>query len=251
LPSFSSSYPLVIADLIHSSSLTWSQSLLQFLFTPSTVSEIMKIRLHPLSDSILWTPSTTGIFSTKSTHHRLSSCIPSFPSLLSKVCWKALWKLNLNHHLKFFLWKMVWNIIPTKVRISLSIPNSIYDTTCSLCSYPVDSLSLYHLFFTHPVARIVWQQSFWSLDAIALPVANMIDWIQLILNPCIIGILDSDIRLFQIFADIACDSIWFAHNKAHHDNIVPNALVLFATINRTVLEHHSVWASRRPQPPAL
>jgi len=96
---------------------------------------------------------------------------------------------------------MVRNIIPTKVRISFSIPNSNCDTTCSMGSYPMDSL--YHLFFTCPIARIVWRQSFWSLDTIALHVADMTDWIQIILNPSIIGILASNIHLFQIFAVIA------------------------------------------------
>lgn len=103
--------------------------------------------------------------------------------------------------------------------------------------------SLYHLFFICPDARIVWRQSFCSLDTTALPIADMTDWFQIILNPRTIGILASDIHLFQIFVSVACDSIWFARNKAHHDNIVPNALDLSATINRTVLEHHSAWAS--------
>jgi hypothetical protein len=108
--------------------------------------------------------------------------------------------------------------------------------------------SLYHIFFTCPIARIVWRQSFWCLDSIALPIADMIDWIHIILNLGTIGILDSDIHLFQIFAALACDSIWFARNKAFHDNIVPNALVLSATINRTALEHHSTWTSKRSSP---
>jgi len=237
LSSFSSSYHLVIVDLIHSSSLTWRQNLLQFLFTPSTVSEIMRIRLQPLSDSILWTPSTTSIFFPQNQLTTISLLLFLLSPPLSKVCWIALWKLNLNHRLKLFLWKMVRNIIPTKVRISFSIPHSICDTTCSLCSYPVDSL--YHLFFTCPITRIVWRQSFWCLDSYALLLVDMIDWIQIILKPGIMGILDSDIHLFQIFAALACDSIWFARNKVHHDNIVPNALVLSATINSTVLEHHS------------
>lgn len=64
LPSFCSSFPLVIADLIHPPSLSWRLNLLQFPFPWSTVSEIMKIRLQPMFDSILWTPFTSGIFST-------------------------------------------------------------------------------------------------------------------------------------------------------------------------------------------
>jgi hypothetical protein len=56
-----------------------------------------------MSDSVIWTPSTSGVFSTKSAHHHLSSFKPASPSPLSKVCWKAMWKLNLNHRLKLFL----------------------------------------------------------------------------------------------------------------------------------------------------
>jgi hypothetical protein len=111
--------------------------------------------------------------------------------------------------------------------------------------------SLYHLFFICSIARIVWRHSFWSLDMTVLPVADMRDWIQIILNPSTIGILTSDIHLFQIFAAVACDSIWFARNKAHHDNIIPNALDLSATINRIVLEHHSAWASLQSPPSAV
>jgi hypothetical protein len=75
---------------------------------------------------------------------------------------------------------MVWNIFPTKEHISFSKPNSLCDTSCSLCSYPVDSL--YHIFFICPIARIVWRHSFWSLDITALPVADMTDWIQIFLT---------------------------------------------------------------------
>jgi uncharacterized membrane protein len=68
-----------------------------------------------------------------------------------------------------------------------------------------------------------------------------------ILNPSTIGVLASDTHLFQIFTAVACDSIWFARNKAHHDNIITNALDLSASSNRTVLEHLSAWASQQSQ----
>jgi hypothetical protein len=89
------------------------------------------------------------------------------------------------------------------------------------------------------------------MDIPALNVANMTDWIQIILNPSSIGIPSSNTHLFQIFAAVACDNIWFARNKAHLENMVPNAFVILATINRTILEHHSAWASQRLKPPAI
>jgi hypothetical protein len=75
------------------------------------------------------------------------------------------------------------------------------------------------------------------MDILALNAANMTDWIQIILNPSSIGIPSSNTHLFQIFAAVACDNIWFARNKAHLENMVPNAFVILATINRTILEH--------------
>lgn len=60
------------------------------------------ISLSP-SPSILWTPSTSGKFSTKSAHHLIQSLKHSIPpSPLSSHSWKALWKLNLNDRLKTF-----------------------------------------------------------------------------------------------------------------------------------------------------
>jgi hypothetical protein len=122
---------------------------------------------------------------------------------------------------------MVWNIIPTKAQISQSIPSSLPDTSCSLCSFPLDSLL--HLFFTCSIARVVWRHSFWPLD-----MTDITNWLLIILNPHrMIGIPQAEIHLFQIFAAIACDYLWFIKNKAHHDGLIPNALVISSTINRT------------------
>jgi hypothetical protein len=171
LPQLPPSYPLHIADLISYPSLTWRLNLLNFLFHSSTVAEILKIPIRLNNDTCLWTPSSNGTFLTKSAHHLLSSTSHHFPSPLPPSSWKSLWKLNINHRLKLFLWKMIWNIIPTKYRISHSLPSSQMDTSCSLCVGPIDSI--FHLFFSCPIARVVWHQSFWPIDILALHIANM------------------------------------------------------------------------------
>jgi hypothetical protein len=64
----------------------------------------------------------------------------------------------------------------------------------------------------------------------------------IILNPHNIGIPILESHLFQIFAAIACYQIWFTRNKAHHENLVPHALVIPVTINRyTTLLGLSSW----------
>jgi hypothetical protein len=81
------------------------------------------------------------------------------------------------------------------------------------------------------------------MHSLALPVHNIADWLLIILNPATIGISQTDSHMFQIFAAVACDQLWFLRNKAHHDNPVPNALVISSTINKLVLEHHLAWSS--------
>jgi hypothetical protein len=107
-------YPLAISNLIHPQFLTWNVSLLLFLFAPEKVSKILKVFTRALSDSLIWTASASGVFSTKTAHHLYSSSRSTPISLVTPSSWKDLWKLKLNHRLKLFLWKMTWNIVPTK-----------------------------------------------------------------------------------------------------------------------------------------
>jgi hypothetical protein len=44
---------------------------------------------------------------------------------------------------------------------------------------------------------------------------------------------------------VACDYIWFVRNKAHHDGLIPNAIVISTAINKTILEHYSAWRSKQ------
>jgi hypothetical protein len=53
------------------------------------------------------------------------------------------------------------------------------------------------------------------------------------------GIPPAEAHMFQIFAIVACDYLWFTKNKAHHASLIPNVHIISSTINKTVLEHHS------------
>jgi hypothetical protein len=235
-------HPLAIADLINPITLNWNISILTFLFDCSTVTKILKIKPRTLSDALLWIDSASGIFTTKSEHHLFTSNRPLPVSPVSSVTWKEPWKLELNHRLKLFLWKMVWNIVPTRDRICKSICSSQLDTTCSLCSHTTNSLI--HLFFSCPIAQVIWQHSFWPMDIIVLCISNLSVWLNIVLHPSTIGIPFEDTHLFQIFAMVACDNIWRSRNKAHHDGWIPNALSLSVAINKTSRIHFSAWANK-------
>jgi hypothetical protein len=50
-------------------------------------------------------------------------------------------------------------------------------------------------------------------------------------------------HLFQIFAAVLCDLIWFARNKAVHEGFIPDINILASSIRRTSLDHVAAWQS--------
>ena len=51
--------------------------------------------------------------------------------------------------------------------------------------------------------------------------------------------------MFQIFAVVHCDIIWFSRNQAIHEGILPNALKLAENIKRVIMEHFTAWSSKQ------
>lgn len=98
---------------------------------------------------------------------------------------------------------------------------------------------------------MVWHQSFWSLNIFALHIADMTEWLSIIFNPAKIDIPLEDSHLFQIFAVVACNHIWFLRNKAHHKDLVPNAFAIYAHINKLVMEHSMAWKTSLSRSPKV
>jgi hypothetical protein len=242
LPHSLSALPdLKVSDLISSNG-QWNFPLLVSIFTSSSVLEILKIPISPNpSSSYLWTPSTNGLFSTSSahkliSHNRTSSAI----SPLDTSIWKALWKLKLNARLILFLWKIAWDILPSKARLNSIFTIPPVESLCPLCRTEEDSLS--HLFFRCIFARVAWRSSFWPLDSLAWSLLSLPDWIKGIIHPfSSLGIPLADTHLFQIFAAVLCDLLWFSRNKAVHEGVIPDINALAKSIRKTSLDHAAAW----------
>jgi hypothetical protein len=105
------------------------------------------------TSKFIWTPSANGMFNTKSAHKLISSQRTHLSSSpLPAANWKKLWKLNLNDRLKLFLWKIAWDIVPSKSKLNSVFPIPQTDLVCPLCNVEEDSLS--RLFFKCFFARI-------------------------------------------------------------------------------------------------
>jgi hypothetical protein len=221
--------------------------LLLSLFNPQSVREIQKIYINPSPcPKFLWTPSASGNFSTSSTYSLISNPrVSSYPSPLDSNSWKHLWKLKLNVGLKLFLWKIAWDIIPTKARLKSIFPISLAVSFCPLCKVEEDSLP--HLFFKCCFARIAWRSSFWPLDSLAWASLTLPDWIKgITTSHASFGIPKSESHLFQIYAAVICDLLWFSRNKAHHEGIIPNISILASSIRKTTLAHAAAWKASSP-----
>ncbi|XP_059434035.1 uncharacterized protein LOC132167148 [Corylus avellana] len=231
---------LLISDLFHHETLKWNTVMLQALFEKDSVREISKIHVSKDPNiKYIWTPSCSGRCSTSSAYlSAISSRYSTNAILASSNFWKSIWKLNLNDRLRLFLWKIAWNILPTKERLNSIFPSNL--EACPLCKVLEDSLQ--HLFFNCSFARIIWRSSSWPLDSTALNFSNMRDWINLILYPgAMLGIPIEDHHRFQIFASVACDILWSSRNKAYHDGTTFDDLQVSRNVNKLTLEHFEAW----------
>jgi hypothetical protein len=190
----------------------------------------------------IWTPSTSRKFSVSSAYSFLTgSNTNAFASSIKPQFWNSLWKLNFNDRLRLFLWKITWNILPTKERLD-QLFNVNPNFPCPLCKIADDSLQ--HLFFGCIFARIVWRHSFWPLDSTKFNFSSMVDWIKLIISSFnSLGISLVNCHRFQIFAAVACDILWYYRNQAFHNESIFDARNISKHINKIALEHFQAWQS--------
>jgi hypothetical protein len=71
-------------------------------------------------------------------------------------------------------------------------------------------------------------------------------WIKGILTPNIsFGIPLVDLHLFQIFAAVLCDLLWFSRNQVVHKGVIPDALKLAENIKKVSSEHFATWSLKK------
>jgi hypothetical protein len=91
---------------------------------------------------------------------------------------------------------------------------------------------------------VAWRSSFWPLDSLAWSSLSLPNWIKGIIHPhSSLGIPLADTHLFQIFAAVLCDVLWFSRNKAVHEGVIPDINNLANSIRRTSLDHATAWKS--------
>lgn len=72
----------------------------------------------------------------KSIHRALANHRSPAVSPLQSSHWRDLWKLKLHDWLKLLLWKVAWDVLPTKQKVALHIGSQVQldeELLCDLC----------------------------------------------------------------------------------------------------------------------
>lgn len=107
------------------------------------------------NDQVLWSPNA-GIYSVKEAYHLLVKCEPS------RIIWSTIWSLIAPAKVKFLLWKIEHNIVPTKRFLQNRIKKG--DGVCEWCGTEFETCS--HIFWECQFVKSVWRELFrwWNVN---------------------------------------------------------------------------------------
>ncbi|KAB1222715.1 hypothetical protein CJ030_MR2G022154 [Morella rubra] len=147
----------------------------------------------------------------------------------------------MHERLKFLLWKVAWNILPTRHRIAMNLQSSFQgDSDCLF--FGASSETLHHLLFSCSYVRLLWRLSPWALNVERFRHSLVHDWIHCILEPSsLLGLSTCDCHSFQLFVVLLLDSVWMARNKLLHDRVQISPRMLLQQILHTHKEHRAAW----------
>ena len=152
-----------VAALINPNTQSWNINLLNQHFLSF---EVTRIKAIPLSwteqkDRLIWLDSHDGEYSVKAGYQMLckeanSSAASSLDSSHKSAFWKRLWKLHVSNKIKFFLWRVCSNALPTKD--NLKKRKILEDARCNACL--LDQETTFHALWSCETLKEIWNPCF-------------------------------------------------------------------------------------------
>lgn len=143
-----------VCDYFRSNTKEWDVTKISQTFQDMDVQCILqtKIPQNQIPDRIAWTGTSNGIYSAKGGYHFwFDKNHNTTEEDLSKG-WGKLWKLQIPHKAKYFLWRLCKNNIPIR---NLLRGKGVQTTIlCPLCNSDIEHLR--HVFFECPYAQCCW-----------------------------------------------------------------------------------------------
>ena len=161
-----------VSLLIDEASRSWNDEVVRQLFLPHEVKKILSI---PISsrlphDSLIWSKTPSGIFSTRSAYRLLaneaSASSPSSSNLHpQRHLWRGVWMLRTPNKVKHFIWRACNNSLPTLD--NLFRRKIVSSTCCNTCNtHPEDIL---HVVWGCTEVANMWKELSWAHLSVSPP----------------------------------------------------------------------------------
>lgn len=130
------------------------------LFEEGIATEILAIPISitPSPDKLVWTANRLGTYTVKSGYNRIHNKdetptnTPSSSYQIPKALWHEIWKIQTFPKIRFFLWNLCTNTLPTKK--NLYKRQMLHDPTCQICRHALESTE--HLFTLCAWTKNIW-----------------------------------------------------------------------------------------------
>ncbi|XP_056862666.1 uncharacterized protein LOC130510404 [Raphanus sativus] len=151
-PPSSEHQSLLVCDLLCPITNKWDIEKIRRLL-PQYEDLILQIKTSstPSTDTLVWLPGKTGIYSTKSGYGIGRTSMTELNSENDPVNWlKHVWNIKTGPKLKDFLWRVLKKAIPVSANLER---RGVLRFNCKTCGTHEDDL---HVFLTCPLAEEVW-----------------------------------------------------------------------------------------------
>nr|XP_027093548.1 uncharacterized protein LOC113713943 [Coffea arabica] len=155
-----------VADLIVQK--RWNKNLLFRNFTSTDVEGILSIPISLVDreDNNFWIHNSNGLYSVRSAYRVLTEEPKAFEqelrgpastswSIQSQKIWKYLWKLNIKHKVKLFLWKCLNQALPVRHLIHSRTQQG--DPICRVCGEECETVE--HALLNCNHVKLVWRMA--------------------------------------------------------------------------------------------
>lgn len=165
-----------VCSLMTENQKSWDHEKVANLFCPDEARQILAIPLsvQSLQDRLIWQHSKTGIFTVKTAYHvacdMASNNSPASASSSRPTDWKWPWKLHIPPKIKFFVWKMINNLLP--VGFELIKRKVDVNSICCRCGSMVETAE-------HALRDCEWSKQFWYFSCLRISISNSDSQVQL------------------------------------------------------------------------
>lgn len=222
---------------------SWDDRLVSAVFPPAISQKILQLPiLDEGNERLIWEPSTSGNYSSKSAYKKLQQSRGLNPSETERKQWTLLWQAELHGRHRLLLWKVLKHALPTLDRLARFM--QLEDDSCLFCHSAREDV--FHLFMECPVTHLIWWNSPWQLRLDNFQHLGVHQWIFQILGDQLqLPISGVQQAFLKHFLCTLIELTWMARNKAWKEGVLPDIHALSQQINLMSYRYWQTFRTKR------